>query len=1026
MGNPGKIVNLRRKNSYLKAFWWLFFILVILNIPPVLAGDWFAFDNYKDFQKGDLRYGKATIYDTNIFSEDTKLQEITLLENTEYCLVNCYAEGTTTLYEDSELINDLRFEKSNQGLWKSSNIQNYHIYIQEGTKQKLITKEETICDKNDNCWNEIVDTYYINEPIWKRYNGEILKTGTYNWRLEGQKDMQETIEWIPTFFGEEIDEWATWSSSLNTNLLAYWDFNNNVNDSVAGTYNGTIIAGNYSTGLINNALKLEGNQLGVNITHEGKKILNQSANFSISLWINFANFSAPTYVRIFDKRLTVGSFDEIAILKQANTNEARAILQIASTEQTIIGDNAFGNGTWEHIVFIYNGTTLVLYHNGTIQTSTALLSGKFNSTRELRIGSDGTDEYVNGSIDEVAIWDRVLTASEISDLWNNGAGLTYGGISGGNVTLNNPADAISQTNSEVIFNCSTEDLDAVLNTTLYINGVLNTTITNSSASTKHLSLQRTFNFKEGYYNWTCQGSDNESNLATTNTRTFTINSTIINSETYNTSTYETSTEYFAINISGNGSVTTANLVYNGTSYTGTKTGDNYNMTFYKSLNIPASAKGTATSFYWEINSGGVLKNRSYTQAVKDINLSICDNAADTPYLNLTFKNEANSSNIDATIDASTFYYYIGNVANVNNSFIYSNSTGHNSYGFCFEPRDKTATINTFVQFSKTGYPQRSWRNTTEYTNVTTNETLYLLASADGIYVTFQVITQAEQPIENVYAVGRRDIGGVSTIIGSGYTGADGGVTFWVNPDYSHTFSFSKSGYDTVTETLTPTQSTYTVTMGGAEAETNVSNYNQGITYSWKPSASSLNNNTLYSFNFTISSTYWDLSEYGFVLTNGSDTLGSVSGSTGTGGTVNINKNTGTNRTFVMNYYWVVEGNYSNATTIWIITDTTDYGFSIKTFFDHLKNYTEEGMLGLNKWSLTLIIFIVIFGVVGFVSYNFNLSAGTALFFVGFLVIFFDIGVGLLPTPVEAIEHLYSILTIFVFIGYVVKEVLQRT
>jgi len=33
------------------------------------------------------------------------------------------------------------------------------------------------------------------------------------------------VEWIPNLFGVRVDEWASWVESLNTGIIAYWNFN---------------------------------------------------------------------------------------------------------------------------------------------------------------------------------------------------------------------------------------------------------------------------------------------------------------------------------------------------------------------------------------------------------------------------------------------------------------------------------------------------------------------------------------------------------------------------------------------------------------------------------------------------------------------------------------------------------------------------------------------------------------------------------------------------------------------------------
>ncbi len=45
------------------------------------------------------------------------------------------------------------------------------------------------------------------------------------------------VEWIPTFFRVEIDEWAKWSANLNVNLDAYYRLNESSGTVVDATGN---------------------------------------------------------------------------------------------------------------------------------------------------------------------------------------------------------------------------------------------------------------------------------------------------------------------------------------------------------------------------------------------------------------------------------------------------------------------------------------------------------------------------------------------------------------------------------------------------------------------------------------------------------------------------------------------------------------------------------------------------------------------------------------------------------------------
>lgn len=77
------------------------------------------------------------------------------------------------------------------------------------------------------------------------------------------------------------------------------------------------------------------------------------------------------------------------------------------------------DGNWHHIVGTYNGSTLRIYFDGVLE-STA--TGTLNT---IIANLDFNRYQMSDSIDEVGFWFRVLTLSEITELYNSGAGLTY-------------------------------------------------------------------------------------------------------------------------------------------------------------------------------------------------------------------------------------------------------------------------------------------------------------------------------------------------------------------------------------------------------------------------------------------------------------------------------------------------------------------------------------------------------------------------------------------------------------------------
>jgi hypothetical protein len=88
---------------------------------------------------------------------------------------------------------------------------------------------------------------------------------------------------------------------------------------------------------------------------------------------------------------------------------------------------------WTHLVGTYNGTTgqLKLYKNNVAGTPGTLSgAGNTGSASSPFIIGDDSDLYSgfqnwNGLIDQVAIWNRCLTANDVSTLYNSGNGLAY-------------------------------------------------------------------------------------------------------------------------------------------------------------------------------------------------------------------------------------------------------------------------------------------------------------------------------------------------------------------------------------------------------------------------------------------------------------------------------------------------------------------------------------------------------------------------------------------------------------------------
>jgi hypothetical protein len=89
------------------------------------------------------------------------------------------------------------------------------------------------------------------------------------------------------------------------------------------------------------------------------------------------------------------------------------------TQQIITPDNVLLVGQWQHIAYTWDGTTERVYIDGTQQASSPTPGALSYDTRDLYIGCDysgGTSRPFSGILDELQIYNRALSATEIQAL----------------------------------------------------------------------------------------------------------------------------------------------------------------------------------------------------------------------------------------------------------------------------------------------------------------------------------------------------------------------------------------------------------------------------------------------------------------------------------------------------------------------------------------------------------------------------------------------------------------------------------
>ncbi|MFP8894997.1 endo-beta-N-acetylglucosaminidase H [Chryseobacterium sp. EZn1] len=171
-------------------------------------------------------------------------------------------------------------------------------------------------------------------------------------------------------------------------------------------------------------------------------------------WIKPSSFkSASPYISsIMGTEVSDGNsaFLRLGDASLAN-NKLQFVVSINNVQQKLASATALNANTWYHVAATYDGANMKIYINGVLDATKAQ-TGSVNSTGAFNVGYlYNTSRNFNGKIDEVRVWKRALSQTEISQnmcnvsvpatslaaYWkfNEGSGSTVQDTSGNGVTL---------------------------------------------------------------------------------------------------------------------------------------------------------------------------------------------------------------------------------------------------------------------------------------------------------------------------------------------------------------------------------------------------------------------------------------------------------------------------------------------------------------------------------------------------------------------------------------------------------------
>lgn len=514
-----------------------------------------------------LAYPEIRLSKTFFWIETDKIAEYKLT-NIECGFTTCNMDYLVTTYIDETLFDD-KLVVTDMKTGKDIELEYAEYFIKDGTEEyegdvNVITKV------NESSSISTTKKQILTRDKWVKYDFTEKRAGTYEVRLTGEIKAGASVDVKPYAQNREFTEHAEWTSAFNTNLLAYYNFEEGAGTTVGNVANESLgdfeFQANHfpswENGKIGKGLRLNGTAVAINTTGN---YLNVLGSFSLSVWA-YTNATHPDNGAIVSRTTANNAGGGFAIGTTAVSPQGVFLSSYDTTYHDLALTNPIIDNSWVNYILVHDtdANTIRIYINGA-DKGTVEYNPTVN-TLQATIGRfpylDSADRYFQGGIDEYGYWNRILTAQEILDL---NSSITYTDdfrkisanhsypIQSYNTTINLVNIGCNFT-ANVLNNLSSVKLNVYDSSN-------NLDYTNTDTGSYGVSYNKSWTtsaLTDDTYNWACYAyGDGGLNASTTN-RTFKIDTTNpILDLIYPTSAYIV--EYPNENISLNYSVSDSNI-----------------------------------------------------------------------------------------------------------------------------------------------------------------------------------------------------------------------------------------------------------------------------------------------------------------------------------------------------------------------------------------------------------------------------------------------------------------------------------
>ena len=200
--------------------------------------------------------------------------------------------------------------------------------------------------------------------------------------------------------------------------VSWWRAENDATDSKDGN-DGTLLNGaGFAPGLVGQAFSLNGFNQRITVPNAANFQFGTSIDFTIEGWIKL-NGSQNNYAGIFANETTGAKGYQLLLL---NNKLVAGIDNAPAFAQGLLGTTDMNDGAWHHVAMVVTRSTLnaKLYVDGVVEADVTdpVIGSDLSNSANIHIGSErfgvpGSNPFFKGNIDEITLYARALSASEI-------------------------------------------------------------------------------------------------------------------------------------------------------------------------------------------------------------------------------------------------------------------------------------------------------------------------------------------------------------------------------------------------------------------------------------------------------------------------------------------------------------------------------------------------------------------------------------------------------------------------------------